>query len=69
MNAAPPLSDEREGRQHRGLLIASEVYTVLGTVPPVLGSSEVTSILTKGVGGVIGATFAVEPDPPPRQQA
>jgi carbon-monoxide dehydrogenase catalytic subunit len=32
-------------------------------VPPVLGSSEVTSVLTKGVGGVIGATFAVEPDP------
>ena len=32
-----------------------------------LGSSEVTSVLTKGVGGVIGATFAVElvlePDP------
>jgi carbon-monoxide dehydrogenase catalytic subunit len=44
-------------------VIASGVYTVLGTVPPVLGSSEVTSVLTKGVGGVIGAAFAVEPDP------
>jgi len=44
-------------------VIASGVYTVLGTVPPVLGSTEVTNVLTKGVGGVIGATFAVEPDP------
>jgi carbon-monoxide dehydrogenase catalytic subunit len=44
-------------------VIASGVYTVLGTVPPVLGSTEVTNLLTKGVGGVIGATFAVEPDP------
>ncbi len=44
-------------------VVASGVYTVLGTVPPVLGSSEVTNVLTKGVGGVVGATFAVEPDP------
>jgi len=44
-------------------VVASGVYTVLGTVPPVLGSAEVTNLLTKGVGGVVGATFAVEPDP------
>jgi len=44
-------------------VIASGVYTVLGTVPPVLGSPEVTSVLTKGVEGVVGAAFAVEPDP------
>ena len=44
-------------------VIASGVYTVLGTVPPVLGSPEVTSVLTKGVEGVVGASFAVEPDP------
>jgi carbon-monoxide dehydrogenase catalytic subunit len=44
-------------------VVASGVYTVLGTVPPVLGSTEVTNLLTKGVGGVVGATFAVEPDP------
>lgn len=44
-------------------VIASGVYTVLGTVPPVLGSSEVTNVLTKGVEGVVGAAFAVEPDP------
>lgn len=41
-------------------VIASGAYTVLGTLPPVLGSSEVTRIPTKGVGDVIGATFAVE---------
>ncbi len=44
-------------------VVASGVYTVLGTVPPVLGSTEVTDVLTKGVGDVVGATFAVEPDP------
>ncbi len=44
-------------------VIASGVYTVLGTVPPVLGSPKVTGVLTKGVGDVVGATFAVEPDP------
>lgn len=44
-------------------VIASGVYTVLGTVPPVLGSPEVTNVLTKGVEGVVGASFAVEPDP------
>ena len=44
-------------------VIASGVYTVLGTVPPVLGSPEVTEVLTKGTEGVVGASFAVEPDP------
>ncbi len=44
-------------------VVASGVYTVLGTVPPVLGSTEVTDVLTKGVGDVVGATFAGEPDP------
>jgi len=44
-------------------VIASGVYTVLGTVPPVLGSSAVTKLLTQGTEGVIGASFAVEPDP------
>jgi len=44
-------------------VISSGVYTVLGTVPPVLGSPVVTSVLTKDVEGVVGATFAVEADP------
>jgi len=44
-------------------VVASGVYTVLGTVPPVLGSSLVTELLTDGLEDVVGATFAVEPDP------
>ncbi|MFQ5811661.1 MAG: anaerobic carbon-monoxide dehydrogenase catalytic subunit [Anaerolineae bacterium] len=44
-------------------VVASGIYTVLGTVPPVLGSLNVTKLLTEGAEGVIGATFAVEPDP------
>ncbi|MEM2097444.1 MAG: anaerobic carbon-monoxide dehydrogenase catalytic subunit [Methanothrix sp.] len=44
-------------------VVASGVYTVLGTVPPVLGSPVVTRILTKDLGDAVGATFAVEPDP------
>ena len=44
-------------------VVASGVYTVLGTVPPVLGSLEVTKLLTEGLDKVVGATFAVEPDP------
>jgi carbon-monoxide dehydrogenase catalytic subunit len=36
---------------------------VLGTVPAVLGSQAVTSLLTGGLNSVVGASFAVEPDP------
>jgi carbon-monoxide dehydrogenase catalytic subunit len=43
--------------------VASGVFTVLGVTPPVLGSSTVTGVLTSGLEGVVGATFAVEPDP------
>jgi len=43
--------------------ISSGVFTVLGTVPPVLGSPVVTELLTQGANDVIGAVFAVEPDP------
>ncbi|HBE95408.1 MAG TPA: carbon-monoxide dehydrogenase catalytic subunit, partial [Desulfovibrio sp.] len=43
--------------------VASGIFTVLGVVPPVLGSSVVTGLLTSGLEGVVGATFAVEPDP------
>lgn len=44
-------------------VVGSGVYTVLGTVPPVLGSPEVAGLLTSGAGKVVGASFAVESDP------
>lgn len=44
-------------------VISSGVFTVLGTVPPVLGSPVVTELLTQGANDVVGAAFAVEPDP------
>jgi len=44
-------------------VVGSGVFTVLGTVPAVLGSSAVVGLLTSGAKDVVGATFAVEPDP------
>ncbi len=44
-------------------VVGSGVYTVLGTVPPILGSSAVAMLLTQGAKDVVGASFAVEPDP------
>jgi len=44
-------------------VVASGIYTVLGTVPPVLGSQNVAALLTKGAKDVVGGSFAVEPDP------
>ncbi len=44
-------------------VVASGVYTVLGVAPPVFGSPNVVKLLTEGLEGVFGATFAVEPDP------
>ncbi|NIM95643.1 MAG: anaerobic carbon-monoxide dehydrogenase catalytic subunit [Anaerolineales bacterium] len=44
-------------------VVASGIYTVLGTAPPVFGSPNVVKLLTEGLQGVFGATFAVEPDP------
>jgi anaerobic carbon-monoxide dehydrogenase catalytic subunit len=44
-------------------VVASGIYTVLGTVPPVLGSAEVTELLTSGAASVVGGAFAVEPVP------
>jgi len=44
-------------------VVSSGVYTVLGTVPPVLGSQGVATLLTAGAKDVVGASFAVEPDP------
>jgi carbon-monoxide dehydrogenase catalytic subunit len=44
-------------------VVASGVFTVLGTVPPVLGSKNVTALLTSGLKDVVGGCLAVEPDP------
>ena len=44
-------------------VVGSGIYTVLGTVPPILGSQGVTELLTEGIKGVTGGAFAVEPDP------
>jgi carbon-monoxide dehydrogenase catalytic subunit len=44
-------------------VVASGIYTVLGVAPPVFGSPNIVKLLTEGLEGVFGATFAVEPDP------
>jgi carbon-monoxide dehydrogenase catalytic subunit len=44
-------------------VVASGIYTVLGTAPPVFGSPNVVKLLTEGLEDVFGATFSVEPDP------
>jgi carbon-monoxide dehydrogenase catalytic subunit len=44
-------------------VVASGIYTVLGTAPPIFGSPNIVNLLTKGLQDVFGATFAVEPDP------
>jgi carbon-monoxide dehydrogenase catalytic subunit len=44
-------------------VVSSGIYTVLGVAPPVLGGPAVTELLTEGAESVIGAKFAVEPDP------
>jgi len=43
--------------------VASGVFTVLGVTPPILGSKTVTDMAVSGLENVLGATFAVEPDP------
>jgi carbon-monoxide dehydrogenase catalytic subunit len=44
-------------------VVGSGIFTVLGTVPPVLGGKKLTELLTKGAEDVLGAAFAVETDP------
>lgn len=43
--------------------VASGVYTVLGPMPPITGSMNIVRLLTEGLNDVVGACFAVEPDP------
>ncbi len=44
-------------------VVGSGIYTVLGVQPPVMGSKNVVDLLTSGLDKVVGAAFAVEPDP------
>jgi anaerobic carbon-monoxide dehydrogenase catalytic subunit len=44
-------------------VVASGITTVLGVQPHVFGSPNVVSLLAGGLDGVVGAKFAVEPDP------
>jgi carbon-monoxide dehydrogenase catalytic subunit len=44
-------------------VVASGIYTVLGVQPAVFGSPNVVSLLADGLDDVVGAKFAVEPDP------
>ncbi len=44
-------------------VVSSGIFTILGTIPPVLGSKNVAGLLTSGAEKVVGAAFAVEEDP------
>jgi carbon-monoxide dehydrogenase catalytic subunit len=44
-------------------VVASGITTVLGVQPPIFGSPNVVDLLAGGLEDVVGATFAVEPDP------
>jgi carbon-monoxide dehydrogenase catalytic subunit len=43
--------------------VASGIFTVLGVQPPIFGSKNVVNLLAGGLEDVVGAKFAVEPDP------
>ncbi|MHA1513238.1 MAG: anaerobic carbon-monoxide dehydrogenase catalytic subunit [Candidatus Hodarchaeales archaeon] len=43
--------------------VASGIFTVLGVVPPITGSENFTNLALDGLEGVLGARFAVNPDP------
>jgi carbon-monoxide dehydrogenase catalytic subunit len=44
-------------------VVASGIYTVLGVQPAIFGSPNVVKLLAEGLDDVVGARFAVEPDP------
>jgi carbon-monoxide dehydrogenase catalytic subunit len=44
-------------------VVASGIYTVLGSPFPVLGGRETTKFLTEDMEAMFGAKFAFEPDP------
>lgn len=43
--------------------VASGIFTVLGAAPPILGSKNIVKLATEGLEKIVGATFAVQPDP------
>ncbi len=43
--------------------VACGIYTHLGLPPNILGSEKVTGLALEGLEGLVGASFAVEPDP------
>ena len=44
-------------------VVASGIFTVLGVQPPIFGSQNVVKLLAADLDEVVGARFAVEPDP------
>jgi carbon-monoxide dehydrogenase catalytic subunit len=44
-------------------VVGSGITTVLGVQPPIFGSANVVSLMAGGLDDVVGAKFAVEPDP------
>jgi carbon-monoxide dehydrogenase catalytic subunit len=44
-------------------VVASGISTLLGAQPPVFGSPNVVKVLAEDLGDLVGARFAVEPDP------
>ncbi|KXA93594.1 carbon monoxide dehydrogenase [candidate division MSBL1 archaeon SCGC-AAA259E22] len=44
-------------------VVASGIYTVLGTYPAIYGSPNVVELLADGLEKTVGATFDIEPDP------
>lgn len=44
-------------------VVASGIFTVLGVQPPIFGSQNVVQLLASGLDDIVGAKFAVEPDP------
>ena len=43
--------------------VSCGIYTHLGHPPNILGSETVTNLAVEGLEGLVGATFAIEPDP------
>jgi len=44
-------------------VVASGIYTLLGVQPAIFGSPNIVKLLSEGLNSVVGASFAVEPDP------
>jgi carbon-monoxide dehydrogenase catalytic subunit len=44
-------------------VVGSGITTVLGVQPPIFGSANVVNLLAGGLDDVVGAKFAIEPDP------